>query len=238
MICMKRLLIAAAIVFSAAALRAQTGEQSMELARKQGTAGHEDMPVIEDLRLFEFEMGFGMNLSPRWDGMKARPGTNLFFELRLNRPEPWDIALQLKMANFRHEIPGGAGRITTMNFSPSVFVDYNLRPNRRTRFFAGIGLGGNFAGNDTHIPTGPNSAFWIQDHSGAFSVTPRAGLSVFNFLRITAEYTVTAHDYSRFGVNIGIALGGSYKSPYVDRRSRGERFWEDTVPAIINSLIP
>ncbi len=234
---MRKLFIVAVLIFSAAGVgRAQTPQQSLELSRKQGAPGYEDMPVVEDLRLFEVEIGFGVNFAPRWDDMRARPGTNLFAELRLNRPEPWDVALQFKGANFKHVTTEGMS-IKTMIFNPSIFVDYNIRPSRRTRFFAGIGFGGNFAGNDAYIPAGTNSAFWIQDHSNDFSVTPRVGVSVFNFLRVTAEYTVAARGYSRFGVNIGLVLGGSYKSPYVDRRGR-QKFWEDAVPAIINSLAP
>jgi hypothetical protein len=194
------------------------------------------MPVVEDLRLFEVEVGGGVNFARRWGEAKAHPGTNLIAELRLNRPEPWDIALQFKGANFKHTAPEGVS-IKTSNIAPSLFVDYNIRPHRRTRFFAGVGFGGNFSDSDAYIPVTANSSLWIQDGGSAFSVTPRVGVSVFNLFRITVEYTATARDYSRFGVNIGLVLGGSYKSTYIDRRSGKQKFWEDTAPAIINSIV-
>jgi hypothetical protein len=169
--------------------------------------------------------------------MKTKPGANLYVELRLNRPEPFDFALQLKGANFTHTA-GDHMNVRTMIFSPSLFADYNYRLSRRTRLFVGVGFGGVFAGNDAYIPIDSNSYYWMQDGKSALAVTPRAGVSLFNFLRLTAEYSITARDYSRLGLNVGIMLGGSYKSPYVDRRSRKQKFWEDTAPAIINSLVP
>jgi hypothetical protein len=215
----------------------QTPQQLYELSRKHGVAGYEDMPVVEDLRLFEVEVGGGVNFGRKWGEAKPHPGTNLIAELRLNRPEPWDIALQFKGANFKHTTAEDVSIKTTI-INPSLFVDYNIRPHRRTRFFAGVGIGGNFSDSDAYIPAGVNSFFWIQEHGSAFAVTPRVGVSVFNFVRITVEYTATARDYSRWGVNIGLVLGGSYKSPYVDRRSGKQKFWEDTAPAIINSIFP
>lgn len=234
---MKNLLIVLVSLFSAGMLRAQTPQQTQDFARKQGVAGYEDLPVIADLRLFEFEMGVGMNLGRKWGDIKAKPGTNLIFELRLNRPEPLDIALQFKMANFTHNESEGA-RIRTTIMAPSVFVDYNRRFNRRTALFAGVGFGGTFASNDAVYPIGPSAGLWFQENENAFAVTPRVGVSLFNFLRVTAEYSFTARDYSRFGLNIGLTLGGSYKGTYIDRRSKKEKFWEDTVPAIINNFIP
>ena len=216
---------------------AQIPQQSLELSRKQGTAGNEDLPVIEDLRLFEAEMGFGVNFSSPREGMKTRPGTNFFGELRLNRPEPWDVALQFKGANFKY-VAGGGVSVRSTAIAPTLFVDHNLRFNRQTRFFAGIGIGGDFVRNQTVIPTGSSSGIMFDRSANAFAVTPRVGVSVFNFLRVTAEYTVATHDRSRFGVNIGLVLGGSYRSTYVDRRSGRQKFWEDTAPAIINSLVP
>jgi hypothetical protein len=233
---MKNFSFALTLLFSSFALHAQTPQQSLELWNRQGTAGYEDLPIVADLRLFEFEIGTGLNIGPKWEGVGAEPGANLIFELRLNRPEPWDIALQFKAAGFRHTVP--EMNVRTTNFNPSIFVDYNIRPSRRTRFFAGVGFGGNFADDNAYIPVGSNTAFWLQDNANAFAVTPRAGVSLFNFLRITAEYTITSRDYSRFGLNIGLTLGGSYKSPYIDRRSGRQKFWDDVAPAIINSLVP
>lgn len=230
------LLVAVVAIFPAS-LMAQNPQQSSELFRRQGTEGYEDLPVIEDLRLFEWEMGFGLNLASQWEGMRTRPGTNFFLELRLNRPEPWDVALQLGGANFRH-VADKEGKVITTAFNPSVFVDYNYRPSRSTRFFAGIGFGGDFAGNKTVLLIDPNTGFFFDDNKNSFSVTPRVGVSVFNFLRVTTQYTISARGYSRFGLNIGVTFGGSYRSAYVDRRSGRQKFWEDTAPAIINSVVP
>lgn len=238
---MKKSLIALALLFVAGALHeveAQTPRQMYEGV--SGSQEWEGFPVIEDLKLFEFEIGTGINFAPRWGEFRARPGANLNMELRLNRPEPWDFALQLRGANFTHEIGdnGNIGKIRTSIFSPGLFADYNHRFNRRTALFAGVGVGGMFAANETRVPINPGTGFVFQDGRNAVVVTPRVGVCVFNFLRITAEYSITARDYSRFGLNVGFTLGGSYKSPWVDRRSGKQKFWEDVAPAIINSVVP
>ena len=234
---MKKVFFVAALLFTTVALRAQTPEQSLELWNRQGTAGYEDLPVVADLRLFEFEIGTGVHFGPRWGDMKARPGANLIFELRLNRPEPWDFALQFKGTNMIHTPAGEGPRIKSTIMAPSLFVDYNIRPSRRTRFFAGVGFGGSFADNGAVVMTGPGTGIMFSQNENAFAVTPRAGVSLFNFLRITAEYSITDRDYSRFGLNVGLTLGGSYKNQYWTRRGRKFNFWEDVAPSIINNLV-
>jgi hypothetical protein len=219
-------------------LAAQTPHQSMDLWYRQCNLGYEDLPVVEDLRLFEVEMGGGVNLGRRWSDTKVRPGTNFILELRLNRPEPWDFALQFKGSNFTHRPNEGGADIKTTIIAPSLFVDYNIRPSRRTRFFAGVGFGGSFVDNGAVVMTGSASGFLYGGNESAFAVTPRVGVSLFNFLRLTAEYSITARDYSRFGLNVGIIFGGSYRSGYVDRRSGRQIFWEDVAPAIIDSIFP
>jgi opacity protein-like surface antigen len=209
----------------------------IDLSRKQGTQGYDDLPEVDDLKLFEFEMGTGVNFSRGPEGMRTRPGANLFFELRLNRPEPWDVALQLGAAKFTG-VATGSPDVRTTIFSPSLFVDYNHRFNRRTMVFAGVGLGGAFADNRAFDLFSQSAGRMFSDNAGAFAVTPRVGVSFLNFLRLTASYSITARDYSRFSLNVGITVGGSYKSPWIDRRSKKQKFWEDTAPAVINILTP
>jgi len=204
---------------------------------KQGAPGYGDLPVLANLKLFEFEMGTGMSVGPAWGDLKMRPGANLFFELRLNRPEPWDFALQMKGAKFSHVAPGGA-KIRTTAFLPTLFVDYNHRVSRRTNLFAGVGMGGNFAQSESVVMTTPSTGVWLTGGKNAFAVTPRVGVVVMNGLRLTAEYTFTHRDYSRFGLGVGLVFGGSYKSALRDRRSREQRFWENILPSIINIFLP
>lgn len=231
-------IVTAVILLSATALSAQTPRQSSDLSHGRGAAYLGEMPAVANLRLLEFEMGTGMNVGPKWgDDLKIRPGANLVFELRLNRPAPWDFALQLKGARFTHTLPGGV-KIRTMNMAPAVFVDYNHRVSRRTNLFAGVGLGGNFAQNESVVMTSPSTGVWFSQQESAFAVTPRVGVGVFNAFRVTAEYTFTHRDYSRFGLGVGVVFGGSYKSPYIDRRSREQRFWEDIFPSIIDIFLP
>jgi hypothetical protein len=195
-------------------------------------------PVDDDLKLLEFEMGTGINFARGLGEMKARPGGNMMFELRLNRPEPWDVGLQLGGAKFR-SVAAGLPDVRTTIFSPSVFVDWNLRLNRRTALFAGMGLGGDFAESRSVVHIAPRTGFLFSGNSTSFALTPRVGVSVLGFLRFTASYTypVSKIDCSRFSMSVGITIGGSYRSRIPDRRSRKQKFLEDVAPAIIESFI-
>jgi hypothetical protein len=195
-----KILLVAMFSFFAVGVRAQTWPDSKEeFARR-------------DLKLFEFEFGTGLNFARSWAGLKTKPGANFILELRLNRPEPFDFGLQLKMGNFVHQQPD-VFKVNSKFIFPSVFADYNHR-YRNTTLFAGIGAGVSFMQNETTLFLSPSSGL-ISDYvdRGCFAVTPRAGVMVLNMLRITVEYVFTRADYSRFNLNFGFVFGGSYKIP-------------------------
>jgi hypothetical protein len=181
-------------------------------------------PDPEDLRLFEFEFGVGINMPGAWAGVeKVRPGTNFILEWRINRPRFFDFGLQFKGGNFQHRTPG-VFTINSQIIRPTLFVDYNHRPDRETAFFAGVGLGGSFVQNQTVVYLDSHSSLLMDDSSRAFAVTPRVGITILNGLRVTAEYVITEPDYSCFNLNVGLLVGGSYKKPL--RQKPGRRtYW-------------
>jgi hypothetical protein len=193
-------LAALLLSLSATGLRAQAPLYTYELSDPQ------------NLRLFEFEFGFGVNIPRSWPALeKTRMGTNFLLELRLNRPRFFDVGLQFKGSNFSHHTPGDLS-VKSQVLRPSLFVDYNYRPSQTLTFFAGAGFGGSFAQDQTTVPIGANSGLLFDGRDRAFAVTPRVGVVAMNGLRITAEYVFTARDYSAFNLNVGVVVsGGSYK---------------------------
>jgi hypothetical protein len=161
-------------------------------------------------RLFEVEMGVGLNFARQWEGIKAKTGNNFLFELRLNRPSPVDIGLQLKMGNFIHGQRDGL-RINSKFIRPALFVDYNRRVDKYTAFFAGVGFGGSFIENDAFYPLNSDIGLLLRGNDDSFAVTPRVGVKVMGCVRLTAEYAFAGGDYSCFGMNVGLIFGGSDK---------------------------
>ncbi len=183
-----------------------------------GVHAQNPSPIAEhgDLKLFEFEFGYGVNIAGRWDGAKAKPGNNLILELRLNRPYPFDFGLQLKMGNFEHRMRD-VFRVNSIFIRPSLFFDYNYRL-RNIVLFAGAGLGGSFIQNKAVFYTSSHSGLFFDGRANNFAVTPRIGIAAMGWLRITAEYVITNRDYSCFDFNIGLVLGGSYKKSRAQKK--------------------
>ncbi|MDR2936232.1 MAG: hypothetical protein LBU80_02685 [Rikenellaceae bacterium] len=167
-------------------------------------------PERADLKPFEFEFGAGINFGKKWDEMNVEASTNFLFELRLNRPEPFDLGLQFKAGNFTHKIPDIV-RMNSIFINPTLFFDYNKRFDEHTALFAGIGVGGSFIRNETYLCIDSYRGVKFDDHANHFAVTPRMGVFVMGRLRITAEYVFTARDYSHFNLNVGMIIGNSYK---------------------------
>lgn len=183
-----------------------------------------EMPEPKDLKLFEFEMACGINFAPRWDELRAKPGGNFIVELRLNRPEPFDFGLQLKMGNFIHS-ERDVYKVNSVFIRPTLFFDYNHRFSN-TVLFGGIGVGGSFIQNNTVIHTSPYGGLMHNGSDRHFAVKPRMGIVIMGFFRITAEYVFTHRDYSCFDINFGFVVGGSYKPAPAQKRRNAATFRE------------
>lgn len=189
-----------------------------------------------ELKLFEVELGGGVTFAPVWRGAGARPGGSFFAELRLNRPEPWDVGLQFRGANFSHTV--GGVKVGTMTINPMLFVDYNLRTWRSTILFGGVGVGGCFAYNDAVVMTSPQSGVWLSGEESLPAVTPRVGANLGGWMRVTAEYAITARRYSRLSLSFGIVIGGTHRRSRADRRADHLKLWDDVAaPIIIDQLV-
>ncbi len=173
----------------------------------------------DDLRLFEFEFGAGINKTGSWDGIKAKTSTNFILEWRLNRPRPYDFGLQLQMNNFVHRIPDVV-KVNSVCIRPLLYFDYNLRRDRYTSFFAGIGVGESFVQNQVVTGSLSQGGFYFNANDDAFTVAPRIGMVCMGGLRLTAQYIFAGRDYSCFALNVGAVLGGSYKKPFSPGRNR------------------
>lgn len=183
-------------------------------------SAQENPAELMDLRLFEYEFGYGINFGPRWGDIKVnKPGNNLILEMRLNRPEPFDFGVQFKMGNFVHDLPGRA-RVNSIFIRPSLYFDYNYRI-RNICLFTGIGFGGSFIHNEGVEYLSPNFGWLGEGNFRSFAVTPRAGIAFFRgFFRVTAEYVITHRDYQCFNLNFGAVFGGSYKPTAAQKRNR------------------
>jgi hypothetical protein len=170
------------------------------------------------LSLFEFEFGYGLNFANNWDGVKAKMGSNFILDLRLNRPEPFDFGMQLKMGNFIHE-ERDILKVNTIFIRPSLFFDYNHRSADFT-LFAGVGLGGSFIQNKAALHTTSNSGLLFDVYANRFTITPRIGVVAMRVLRITAEYVFAGRDYSGLNINFGMVIGGSYTAAEKAQRRR------------------
>jgi hypothetical protein len=176
-----------------------------------------------ELKLFEFEFAYGVNFANRLYDIPSIAGNNMILEVRLNRPEPFDFGVQLKMGNSIHRIYNIV-KINTIFIRPSLFFDYNHRLTDVT-FFAGLGVGGTFAQDKMVLYSMmSNPGFAFDGHANRFSVTPRVGFVLMGFLRVTADYAFAGKGYSCFNLSFGAVIGGSYRKTGAERyRSRTKR---------------
>ena len=112
-------------------------------------------------------------------------------EARANINAYWDVGLQGSIANL------GSG--------VSVVSDYNFaRPNKKCLFFVGAG-----AGLGEHDPSyftdGP------ADVSTQFCFTPRAGIEMFQHLRLTLSVNTYNFSAAYPYLSLGVVFGGGRK---------------------------
>ena len=161
---MKKLLILAALLFSASNLFAQIEEYTV--------------------RRIEVEPSFGMGR-----------GADIAVELRNNVSAYWDVGVR-------------AG-INSVGSLVDVVADYNFaRPNKQVLFYVGAGVGiGDI--DETDYTEGPNgsSATFTKLH-----VMPRAGVELFQHVRLTLS--LNTYNFSSIYpiVSLGIVFGGGRKN--------------------------
>jgi len=156
----------------------------------------------------EFEFGFGIISSNKYDGASAKIGVNLFMETRLNIANtPFDVGLQAMAGYFEREDKRYELEQEINNGGLVTFVDYNFRKWKNIAVFSGLGIG--LAAIDSKYISEGVTSNDISDRS--FVLNPRMGVEVYNHFRITAEYKLMNSGYSFTGFNVGIVLGGGYQ---------------------------
>ncbi|MCM1501769.1 MAG: hypothetical protein NC115_03775 [Bacteroidales bacterium] len=159
---------------------------------------------IVDVRFFECEIGLGGILGNRCGCISSEPGIMFFVEPRFNIPcLPLDVSTQASIYGFSR----GETSVSSRG-SLCAFLDYNYRW-KRVALFAGLGAG--IASIDYSYPyvdeqTG--STWTASALSSQFVLAPRAGIELFNHLRLTVECRLITRYFSCAALNIGFAFGG------------------------------
>ena len=118
-------------------------------------------------------------------------GVAIALEVRNNISAYWDIGLHANMSN--------------VGYTSDIVSDYNFaRPNKQLLFFVGAGLGlGTYDESDyTDGPSGTSTGFHFM---------PRAGIELFQHLRLTLN--VNTYNFSSVYpiLSLGIVFGGGRK---------------------------
>lgn len=162
---------------------------------------------IVDVRLFECEVGVGGITGNRYDGINPTPGLMFFIEPRFNiHGLPLDISSQISLANFHR-----GDTDITIHGSLSVFLDYNYRW-QKVALFAGLGAGMASIGYVyPYIDENTGRTVSANVQANHYVLVPRAGVELFNHLRLTLEYRLSTRCFSYAAINLGFAFGGGYR---------------------------
>lgn len=155
----------------------------------------------DNVRRIEIEAGGGFIYAGNYAGNRAKPGMILFIEARHNfTGTPFDVSLQAVTGTFNRKDDNLA---INLNIGGIFFADWNWRPGRKAAPFIGLGIGA----------AGVESMGISSGHTqeAAFVLNPRAGIELFEHLRITIEYKRIRPYCSFIGLNVGFAFGGGSK---------------------------
>lgn len=163
--------------------------------RYTGTSGG------NNVRRIEVEAGGGFIYAGNYAGNRAKPGMILFIEARHNfTGTPFDVSLQAVTGSFNRKDDNMA---INLNAGGIFFTDLNWRPGRKAAPFIGLGIGA------AAVESMGISSGHMQE--AALVLNPRAGIELFEHLRITLEYKRIRPYCSFLGLNVGFAFGGGSK---------------------------
>ena len=164
----------------------------------------------EQVRKLEFEAGLGYSLAMTKE--EHYGSLSALLELRYNlRHSPWDVGIHyensvapLESVDYEALYDTRPGFIPTGTIDEDIHyilpvADYNFHRGERLSYFIGGGLGMSIC----RIEYNPR---------GSFALMPRAGVELFNHLRLTLSYKYNSHGvYHYLGLSIGGVLGGGRK---------------------------
>ncbi len=165
----------------------------------------------DNVRSFEFELGAGGTVAFNRNWGSSPVGLNLMSELRYNIPtNNFDVAFQFMLGSCDWaENESGYSYDVRYKSLLVTFVDYNWRKWKNFSIFAGMGLGYGAIDATFHNKNAEN-VFERSDTSfdRSFILNPRAGIELFDHLRLTAEfkYLMTGNPFA--GLNVGFVFGG------------------------------
>lgn len=159
----------------------------------------------------EFEIGFGLGT-----GSKANHAGRFLVEARYNiQWSPIDIGLQYSMMTAEikepnsYEIEGGPFSDGSFNYNGMVgaFIDFNgWSGGGYSTMYAGMGIG-YYLGRFVMAPE--SGAKKVREGDNGVFLAPRAGVELFEHLRISVEYRYCFNAApSTIGFTIGWAFGG------------------------------
>lgn len=155
----------------------------------------------EKVRPVEFEMGMGGGWA--FAEGKSCGSFEMKMELRHNLENaPWDLGVYFAVGEVLEGIPYGwdkKDRLDEVVTYMLPVIHYNFRRGKRLSYFVGGGLG-------------MYACRWNNITTGGLSVMPKAGIELFNRLRISADYKLNFQgDYQYLTLSAGFVFGGGRK---------------------------
>lgn len=162
-----------------------------------------------NVKVFEFELGVGGNLSNTTSAYKSAIGFQAYAETRLNIPGTgFDMGFQFDLAAMRGIIEGSTQNAKITCTPLTTFYDYSYRGWKNVALFGGLGLG----------VARSMSKYLYDDMSTwdsvvfSYTLNPRIGVELFNHLRVTFEYSISTDPVNTYcSLTIGGVIGGGYK---------------------------